>query len=373
MIAGNRVRMLNIIEQLVQFGGEVTFVHMNKNRGDPLAMNEYFDGRFYEIGFKEQQHPIQLNRAQKIDAKLRPNAYRYNQFINNWYDDSLHSELANIVAEVQPDIALIEYVMMAKALQCFDAKTTTVIDTHDLFANRYKKFMRAGVKPNWFSAFPTDEIRHLRKADYVLAIQHKEARYLSRFIGKKVRTVGHIAPLVNAPFDDQEGDPSNRLMFVGGQNAINLDAMNYFLDEIWPLVVAQQPKAELIVVGDLCEILPDTDGLIKVGAVADLKPSYQRTELVINPCRWGTGLKTKNLEALAHGKALVTTPHGLIGLEKAKSVIHIGSSPTSFANAIVTLLQDSKTRTELGKQGKIIANHFNRTQADVLASVFKGC
>ena len=59
------------------------------------------------------------------------------------------------------------------------------------------------------------------------------------------------------------------------------------------------------------------NGVTRIGYVRNLRRAYRDAAVVINPVRFGTGLKIKTVEALAHGKALVTTSCGVEGLEGA--------------------------------------------------------
>jgi len=59
------------------------------------------------------------------------------------------------------------------------------------------------------------------------------------------------------------------------------------------------------------------------------------------------------LEALAHGKALVTTSIGVEGLAlRSGEALEIADGPGAFADACVRLLGDAAARRRLAEQGR---------------------
>ena len=113
-VAGNRVRMLNMFDHLREVNADLHFIHLNRIAGDSQRMADYFQGQFREICYVEQSNPTSLSFFQKIDSRLRRDAYAYNQFIDDWYDDTVNQEILQISDDVKPDIVLVEYVMMTR-------------------------------------------------------------------------------------------------------------------------------------------------------------------------------------------------------------------------------------------------------------------
>lgn len=358
--------MFNMLEELRVRGACLSFLHVTKQSGDREAMRRYFGGRYYEIGFVGKAQPTPLSRLQRLHARLRPEPFQYNKFVDDWYDDSVQPKIKAVAAEVAPDVVLAEYVMMSKALACFPAHVLKLIDTHDLFANRYRKFLAAGQSPRWFSAFPRDEIRALSRADKVIAIQNEEARYLRKSLKRKVFTIGHIAPVV-----DLGPAPGDKLLFVGGANAINVDAYGYFVAEILPRIRARVPTAELLVVGTVCDEVEPGEGIRLRGEMPNLDDVYRLAEVVVNPCRFGTGLKTKNVEAMAFGRCLVTTPHGAVGLGSGGSSFQVGVDAVDFAARTVSLLSDASGRSRQAAAAVDFAKRWHREQRIALEAVFE--
>ncbi len=71
--------------------------------------------------------------------------------------------------------------------------------------------------------------------------------------------------------------------------------------------------------GRICEWLPDTPHVTKLGFVGDLKNVFEAAPLAINPVLLGSGINIKLLEAMAAALPTVSTVTGARGLPEAFS------------------------------------------------------
>ncbi|MEM1432617.1 MAG: glycosyltransferase [Pseudomonadota bacterium] len=336
-------------------------------RFDRDAMLEHFGDRYHEVEFRGPGPARRLSLWHTLRKQFVRDEYEHNTWIDDWYSAEVDDDIQAIGAEIQPDIVLAEYVFFSKALLRFPADVLKVIDTHDRFGNRFQMFQSHGVKPAWLSAFPADEMRCLARADRVIAIQNADAAYFRRRLGSRVYTVGHRSAVKMVPF------PSfNRaLLFVGGYNAINVDALSFCVEEILPRIRLRHRDAELLIVGALADMAPDAPGVRKIGPLEDLDTAYALARIVVNPCRFGTGLKTKNVEAMAYGRALVTTTHGAEGLEAAVGkALLVADNAEAFAAAVCELLDESPKVDELSAEGQKFVSRWNAEQDQALWSTF---
>lgn len=148
-------------------------------------------------------------------------------------------------------------------------------------------------------------------------------------------------------------DPSS-LVFVGGLGpSFNQDAVLYFCQDIFPLIKKRISKAKFYIVGenppDHIRDLEKDDGVFVTGTVPNVRPFIEHAAVYVAPIRYGGGVKSKIIEALSMGKAIVTTSIALEGLpDTGEDVFRIQNDPEGFANEVVKLLQDSKLRSFLG-------------------------
>ncbi|MCP4270023.1 MAG: glycosyltransferase [Candidatus Brocadiaceae bacterium] len=150
----------------------------------------------------------------------------------------------------------------------------------------------------------------------------------------------------------------NSIVFVGGLGSyFNVDAVLFFYKEIWPLILEKLPNAKFYIVGQKpppeIKSLAETNKVIVTGYVQDVRQYIEKCAVYVSPIQSGTGFKTKIIEALSLGIAIVSTSHGVQGLwDLGNNVIQIKDSPKEFANAVVSLLNNNEKRIDLGKRGR---------------------
>jgi succinoglycan biosynthesis protein ExoO len=158
-----------------------------------------------------------------------------------------------------------------------------------------------------------------------------------------------IAPAA-MPLRPAAGEPlPDTIAFVGSDNEVNQAGIQWFIAEVWPIVKARRPDAALKVYGEIGRKLGAAPaGVVIAGRVDDLTAAYHSASLCIVPLLAGSGLKVKLVEALCHGRAVVSTPVGAQGLEDlAGQAFWLADSSAAFAEAAVALLADDAQRRAL--------------------------
>jgi succinoglycan biosynthesis protein ExoO len=139
-----------------------------------------------------------------------------------------------------------------------------------------------------------------------------------------------------------------RLLFVGSGNNFNATGLAWFLAEVWPLVRAARPDAELDVCGTVARAVADRpDGVRFHGGVPDLDVYYRTAALVIVPLLQATGLNVKLVDAAARARAIVTTPATLDGAPFLRDAVATADNADDFAQITLRLLADPARREAL--------------------------
>jgi glycosyltransferase involved in cell wall biosynthesis len=147
--------------------------------------------------------------------------------------------------------------------------------------------------------------------------------------------------------------PSRQLVFVGQMGWFpNREGVQWFLDDIFPRILEQVPDAEFVVVGKPERLrIPATlrDRVRLTGFVPDLSTIVQDAAACVVPLCSGSGTRLKVLEAMAFGKAIVTTSIGAEGieLEPGRDAI-FADDADDFARAVVDLLGNPEAAVRLG-------------------------
>ncbi len=149
------------------------------------------------------------------------------------------------------------------------------------------------------------------------------------------------------------------LIYGGGMNMFaNRDAVLHFLREVWPIVKAAEPAVRFLAVGqdpppELTALAAQDSRIVVTGYVADIRPYIAQATVYVVPLRVGGGTRLKVLDAMAMGKALVSTTLGCEGLAvTAGEHLLVADTPADFAAAVVALLGDRARRAELGRAAR---------------------
>jgi glycosyltransferase involved in cell wall biosynthesis len=133
----------------------------------------------------------------------------------------------------------------------------------------------------------------------------------------------------------------------------NIQAADFLVEKIWPLIRAQVPEARLIIAGGEAQRMKHFHsppaGVDYVGFVPNLDALYRDVRVVCCPILTGAGTRIKIVEAAAHAKAIVSTTLGAEGLQlNNEQAILLRDDATSFAQACVQLLGDRARCESLG-------------------------
>jgi glycosyltransferase involved in cell wall biosynthesis len=145
----------------------------------------------------------------------------------------------------------------------------------------------------------------------------------------------------------------------------NVDALEYFIEDVFPLLRARRPEVKLRIVGrkpaeSLKRRFSGIAGVEFVGEVENVSSHLSRSTVVVVPLRIGGGSRIKILEALAASKPVVSTSIGAEGLDVVSGQhLIVADSPTEFALRTEELLASEAARRELGYQGrKLVDEHY---------------
>jgi glycosyltransferase involved in cell wall biosynthesis len=159
------------------------------------------------------------------------------------------------------------------------------------------------------------------------------------------------------------------LVFTGSMDWYpNEDAIMYFMDAILPEVRREVPGVSLAVVGrdptDRLRAAGAAAGVRVTGTVADVRPYVAEASVYVVPLRVGGGTRLKIFEALAMGKAVVSTRVGAEGLPIVSDRHFLqADSPADFARAVVSLLKDPGRRRALGMAGRrLVEERYSWTE-----------
>lgn len=265
------------------------------------------------------------------------------------------------------DLAIFEYWYTYRAFQWISARRRVLL-AHDA------DFEIAEMRPGTW-AFEGNERRReaeaCRAVDEIWTLTEADRISLSRFSGLAAERFQILPFGVDTErLDVPAGSDSETVLFFGAYQAgFNVDALEYLLQEIWPLIRRARPGARLEVAGGglplkLVDQVRAAGGTV-IGRVEDLTELYRRARVVMIPLRFGGGLRIRLLEVLAARRAVVATPIGigsLAGVDGEHWLL--GKTPTELAAAAVRVLSEPGLARNLGESGRIlIENRHSQSRA----------
>ncbi|WP_374412440.1 glycosyltransferase [Novosphingobium colocasiae] len=242
---------------------------------------------------------------------------------------------------IAPAVVIADYAFQTPAFAAFPGVPAAVV-MHDLFHRR-----DGGGEDSVALLSKEQELALLGQADAAIAIQSAEAGFVRDHL-PGVRPL--LVPMAVRPAPAPQPGADDRLLFVGSNTAPNVVGLRWFFDQVWPLVRRRRPAALLDIAGSVAAAFAGggPPGVRFHGMVPRLAPLYAGAGVVISPLTFGSGLKIKLVEALAHGKAVVATAITLQGVEDmCAGAVAQADDPAHFAEAVVALVQAPDRRAAL--------------------------
>jgi sugar transferase (PEP-CTERM/EpsH1 system associated) len=249
-----------------------------------------------------------------------------------------------------------------------DLPCPSVLFTHNVEAEIWRRHAETAGHPAKRALLASQWRRMLRferaaleRFDLVLAVSEADAATFRRLY-PAVRRQYHVVPTgVDTDYfrprpadgDDRAEPGVPRLVFTGSMDWLpNEDGMLYFCREVLPYIRRVAPDVRLSIVGraptPAVRRLAEDSRIEVTGRVDDVRPHVAGADVYIVPLRIGGGTRLKIFEAMAMGKAVVSTTVGAEGLPISHGRdILIADQPERFAAAVVRLLRDAEERGRL--------------------------
>jgi glycosyltransferase involved in cell wall biosynthesis len=171
------------------------------------------------------------------------------------------------------------------------------------------------------------------------------------------------------------------VLFTGYlRRAPNHESLLWFLDEVWPLVVARVPAARFVAAGadPPAALRARASPSVRItGYVEDLDPFYRSARAFVAPLRSGAGLKFKVPQAMLYGLPVVATPvaaEGVIDRSGPDAFAAVTDDPKAMAAALADLIVDPDLGRSSGARGRAwaLGAHDFSASVDRVLAVYRG-
>ncbi len=213
------------------------------------------------------------------------------------------------------------------------------------------------------------ESRIYSRFDLALVCSKKDVARAQTYIRLSGESIGMTPNGVDLSYLYPTATPQQKgkLIFNGALTyEPNLDAMQFFLGDIFPRVLVKAPHAHIDITGKTEGVglskLQQANGRVNfTGYLEDIRPAIIESEVCVVPLRMGAGTRVKILEAMALGTPVVSTSKGAEGLEvEPETHLLIADDPEDFARQTLRLLEDDSLRASLRQNAlQLVREKYN--------------
>ena len=291
--------------------------------------------------------------------------------VAGYRNTAMSALIRRLCSEGQTDLVQLEYTQMAEYRDYTGAVPVLLVE-HDITFELHRQIAEmtgAESSRDEFRRWREFEREALQCANSVWTMSQEDCG-LAISYGASRRTIDVIPNGVDLKRFQPEPNTSSqpRVLFVGSfRHLPNLLAFERLREEIMPAVWRTCPDAVLHVIGGpdhtgaveragKASLLRSDARVVLEGFVTDVRPAYQQAQLVVVPLPLSAGTNIKVMEAMACGRAIVSTPAGCqgLGLEDGREVAIAGLG-SCFADAIIGLLTNRTLCEHMGREARLCA------------------
>lgn len=263
-----------------------------------------------------------------------------------------------------------------------------IIDFVDIDSDKWRQYAEKKPWPmSWLYGHESRQLldfeRHVaQRFDASLFVSKPESEMFRQLAPESKERIGYFSNGVDTdyfapshslanPYTD--GKPA--IVFTGAMDYWpNVDAVQWFADDIFPSILRAQPDAQFYIVGarpsTQVQGLASRPGIHVTGTVPDVRPYIACATVAVAPLRIARGIQNKVLEAMAMARPVVVSPQALEGIsaEPGRDIV-LAAEATEFVEAVTALLRRPDQEIGLRAREKVIARYgwtSNLSQVDAL-------
>ncbi|MES1245306.1 MAG: glycosyltransferase family 4 protein [Acidobacteriota bacterium] len=274
----------------------------------------------------------------------------------------------------QHDLGILQLVRLAVHLEDFGA-TPLLVDLIDSLSLNFS--LRAEVDRVWLRPLLKTEARLLalgerrlaeRAAGVIVVCERDRQALVNRLTPELAARVSVVRLAVRErkvePPEEREklwreGDKGPVLVMTGNLGYfVNVDAVTWWLREVWPSLRRVRPDIRVVVAGERPAAAVRREiaraGVKLIESPRDMRSIIAQATLSLAPMRCGSGVPIKVLEAWSVGVPVVATPWAVAGTSgrQGEDFRLVGTHPIEWVHAIEELLGDPVARQRLAESGR---------------------
>jgi len=364
--SGGDIRSFNILRQLAARDEVVLFSYYDGSRdlAYEAELKKLLPGSVCVCSGKRLESTL----ARGWDYLLKiPGGAPY--AVSRFASAEVRQRLGKCLAE-KPDVVVCDF--LDAAINFPDSfQVPSVLFQHNVESEIWRRHATNGssgamkaVYRREFSRMLRYEQAAVRRFDHVIGVSEHDKKLMTAWVeAARITVVPTGVDTEQFSPGEQTGQEKPLVVFVGAMDwEPNVDAVKYFCAEIWPGILAKIPEARFRIVGRNPDRRIETlkGGPVEVtGRVPSVVEHLREAAVVVVPLRIGGGTRLKIYEAMAVGKAVVSTTVGAEGLDvhDGRDVI-LADTPDAFAESVIKLLKDVGARQRVGERAAALARQY---------------
>lgn len=353
---GGKLRTVAILKHLKRMHFSITLLSPAPGDGQPRDEIESVCDRFVEWPTVQRGPLFNLSRMRHIVSALPiPVA------TDVW--EPARRVIREALAE-NPDVVVVDFAH-THVLMPGRVDPPCVMFTHNVEAEIFER--HAAQAADMFKRLVWRNQHHkmlryegevLRCYDQIVTVSERDTEIFCKRYGLTRERVREIPTGIDMDGYDCRIEPkpvaadAGRLVFTAAMSsAANIDAVEWFMDDVWPVLTARRPKLEMVVVGRnppgrlISKAKSKGINWTFTGSVPSVEPYVHDSDVFAIPLRVGGGTRLKVVEAIAMGAPIVSTDIGVEGIDLEPDRHYVrANTPQEFADGVDRMLADPDFR-----------------------------
>jgi len=368
--SGGTIRSFNLLKELAREHEITLFLFYGAHANDR-------HGELRKLFANVITVPMQL--PQKKRGVTEACAYAWSFFspwpysVSKYCRPEASARLREVVSSGKFDAIVCDFLFATKAIP-WDLPVPKVLFTHNVEEMIWRRSFELARNPLWkmvawreYRRMAAVERQYVARADQVLAVSENDRNHFAAYTDPRKITVVPTGVDIEYYHPMTLEEKPNSMVFTGSMDWLaNEDAIFYLNEAILPKIRSQLPEAEVWVVGrspsqKLRDLGKQGAGIKVTGAVEDVRPYVAASPVYVVPMRIGGGTRIKIFEAMAMGKAVVSTTVGAEGLPvtHGKDII-LADTPEEFSAEVTRLLREDAARQTIGRAArKLVEENYS--------------
>ncbi len=362
---GEKIRTYHQIQHLVRMGVNLYVAspiekHSEISNAESLNVDTNIEVLLHKLPLKLYRYARGLITGKAIS-------------ISNFYSSQLQVKIDSLIRQVDistiicTSASLSEYVFRSTALNMQGASRNEnpvlLMDFMDIDSDKWLQYANSSSGLlKWVYKREAGLLEKREKAvqeqfDACFFISQLEVDLLSNKLGTNERVFVLENGVDTDAFYPASIPPNNEspvFLFTGVMDyKPNVDAVTWFVNNLWSNIVSRFPGARFNIVGmnpdNSVLALRQVEGIEVTGYVDDILPYYHQADYFLAPFRIARGVQNKILQAFACGLPVISTSIGAEGIKcKDRENLLIADSLQEFLDRIIELEDNELLKTTLG-------------------------